>query len=225
MNAAAVIVCAGYGRRLGKVDKAVLNLSGNPLFYHTVETFAGIKEIKEIVLVLRKKHINLARELLSGKYSIKKVRVVEGGERRQDSVYNGLMAVSAAVENVLIHDGARPFISRRIIKRILSKLKKSQAVICGISVPDTVKIVEKGVVKKTLKRDSLFLIQTPQGFRRKLIIKAYKQFSGKHVSDDSCVLEHIGKKVEVIDGDRFNIKITYPQDIALAQAIIEKHKN
>ncbi|MBU1122182.1 MAG: 2-C-methyl-D-erythritol 4-phosphate cytidylyltransferase [Candidatus Omnitrophica bacterium] len=224
MKASAVIVCAGYGRRLGKIDKAVLELEGKPLFYYAVKTFAGIDEIKEIVLVLRKKHLRAARVLIPHSYHNKKVFFVEGGARRQDSVCKGLAAVSSSVDNVLIHDGARPFISNRVIKNILNKLKKSEAVICGVKVPDTVKIVEKGIVKKTVERDNLYLIQTPQGFRRQLILTAYEQFGASNVTDDSSMLESLGYKVEVVKGDELNMKITYPQDIALAEAIIKRVK-
>ncbi|UCD15562.1 MAG: 2-C-methyl-D-erythritol 4-phosphate cytidylyltransferase [Candidatus Omnitrophota bacterium] len=224
MNAGAVIVCAGSSRRLGNIDKPVFKLGDNPLFYHSFKAFAGIKEIKEIVLVLREKHLKQAKELIPPRYRNKRVLFVCGGRQRCHSVYNGLVSLGKKTEYVLIHDGARPFVSRKLIRRILGELVKHPAVICGIEVGDTVKKVEAGFVSRTLERSRLFSIQTPQAFKKDLILGAYKKLRGGKVFDDSQVLEMRGEKIKVIAGDRFNIKITYPQDIVLAKAIYRRGK-
>jgi 2-C-methyl-D-erythritol 4-phosphate cytidylyltransferase len=216
MKIGAVIVCAGRGKRLGK-DKSILNLKGKPLFWYAVNTFQKIKKIKQIILVLKKSHFKLAKKLVKDK----KVFLVEGGKERKDSVYNGLINLKKDIDYVLIHDGARPFVSKELILRIIRNLKKYPAVICGIKTRDTLKIIKNGFVKKTLKREEVFLIQTPQGFKKDLILSAYK-LKKKKIYDDAQVLEIIGKKIKVIEGDIFNFKITYPQDFHLAKVINER---
>ncbi|MDP2923445.1 MAG: 2-C-methyl-D-erythritol 4-phosphate cytidylyltransferase [Candidatus Omnitrophota bacterium] len=213
-----VVVCAGKGKRLGrKVDKAILNLKGKPLFYHTFKTFQNIKEIKEIVLVLRRKHFNLAKRLIKDK----RVKLAKGGYERKDSVYNGLSVLNKSIDYVLIHDGARPFVDKKIIRRLLRELKKYPAVICGIRPKDTVKLINGKFIKKTLDREKLFLVQTPQGFKKVLLLKAYSKLKNRKVFDDAQVLELVGEKVKIVEGEASNIKITYPQDILLAKAILQ----
>lgn len=215
-----IIVCAGTGKRLGKIDKAVLPLAGKPLFYHTFCAFALMKTIDQIILVLRKKHFALARKLISDP----RLCLVEGGLQRKDSVLNGLLAVGKNIDFVLIHDGARPLISRKVIALMIRTLKKWPAVICGVSSKDTVKIVEKGVIRKTLPRENIFLIQTPQGFHKTVIEEAYKKIGNKKIYDDAQAVELRGGKVRVIDGNRTNMKITYPEDVDFVRQIMTKNK-
>ena len=217
-----VIVSAGKGKRLAKGDKATLRLSGKPLFCKALLTFKSIKGIEEIVLVLRKENFPLAKKQIKTKF----ITLAEGGAKRADSVFKGLLALSKDIEYVLIHDAARPFVTKRIILDILKELKKHPAVICGLRCPDTLKLVRKSLVRKTLSREDVYLIQTPQGFRRKSIVSAYQRFRGKNLArsktgltDDAQMLEIIGKKVKVIPGELSNFKITYPQDLKLAKII------
>ena len=213
MNIGVVIACAGEGKRLGK-DKSILSLKGKPLFWYAVNTFQKIRKIKQIVLVLKKKHFKLAKKLIKNK----KVSLVKGGREREDSVYNGLFNLKKDIDYVLIHDGARPFVSKELILRIIKNLRKYSAVICGIKTRDTLKIVEGGFVKKTLKRENIYLIQTPQGFKKNLILSAYKS-KKKKIYDDAQSLEIMGKKIKIVEGDIFNFKITYPEDLYLAKVI------
>jgi 2-C-methyl-D-erythritol 4-phosphate cytidylyltransferase len=217
MKAAVVIVCAGCGKRLGKVDKSILELDGKPLFYHTYKVFSRIRGIDEIVIVLQQKHFKSAEKIIKDR----RVSFVEGGRERKDSVYNGLLHLSEEIKYVLIHDGARPFVTPSLILDILRQLKKFPAVICGVESRDTLKVVEGGFVKKTLDRSNIFSIQTPQGFRKDLIIKAYEKLRKKNAFDDAQVVEYFGEKVKVIEGSKENIKITYPEDVDLAKAIIQ----
>lgn len=210
-----IIVCAGEGKRLGRIDKAKLKLNGILLFLHTVEVFLKIKSVKQIVLVLRKKDLTLARR----KINDSRVTLAEGGKQRKNSVYNGLAALAKDINYVLIHDGARPFISKRQIDAIIRELKKFPAVICGLKSPDTLKIVKKGYVQKTIDRENTFLIQTPQGFKKSLLMKAYQKFQDQNITDDAQLLEFLGKPIRVIPGEINNFKITYPQDVKLAKAI------
>jgi len=220
-----VIVSAGKGKRLAKGDKATLKLSGKPLFCKSLNTFKSIKGIKEIVLVLRRSNFALAKKHIKGKNT----SLVEGGKKRADSVFKGLSALSKDIEYVLIHDAARPFITKKTILDILKELKKHPAVICGLRCPDTLKLVKKGVVRETLNRENVYLIQTPQGFRRKVILQAYKKFRKRRftplkagLTDDAQMLEAIGKPVKVIYGDIFNFKITYSRDFRLAKIISDE---
>ena len=216
MRIGVVIVCAGQGLRLGKGDKATLNLADKPLFYHTFCAFKGLKEISQIVLVLRKKNFSLAKQLICDR----RLTLVEGGVRRRDSVGNGLGALGKNITHVLIHDGARPFASQKLIKRTIQTLGKSDAVICGVSCQDAIKSIGKDKVKATLSRSELVRIQTPQGFKKSLILKAYKALGKADVVDDAQAVELLGGKVKVIRGEANNIKITYPQDVKYAQTII-----
>ncbi|UCC94522.1 MAG: 2-C-methyl-D-erythritol 4-phosphate cytidylyltransferase [Candidatus Omnitrophota bacterium] len=216
MNVGVVIVCAGKGKRLGNPDKAILKLRDEPLFSYAVGTFAKIKEVKQIVLVLSKRHLSIVQELIKDK----RVTLIEGGRHRRDSVYNGLCALDRKIQHVLIHDGARPFVSRGVIQCILKALKKHPAVICGIKTRDTLKVINsQRVVKKTLNRDGVVSIQTPQGFRKDLIIEAYRRAPKAPVTDDAQLVERMGEAVKVIEGDILNFKITYPEDVCFAERL------
>jgi 2-C-methyl-D-erythritol 4-phosphate cytidylyltransferase len=221
MKVGAVIVCAGQGKRFGRrADKAIFSLGGKPLFYHSVSVFSAIDEIEQIVLVLRKEHFALAHQLTLCLGS--RICLVKGGKERNDSVCRGLDALDKNITHVLIHDGARPFVSRVLVKRLIKELKKFPAVICGLACRDTVKEVRGGFITKTLDREKIFLAQTPQGFKLKLIKKAFCSLRGKRVFDDAQILELTKKRVKIIEGESRNFKVTYPQDIVLAQALIEE---
>lgn len=208
-NVGVVIVCAGRGKRLGKQDKAVLSLDGKPLFYHSVDLFGKIKEINQIVLVLKKKNFSLAKKVINDK----KIILVAGGKQRKDSVYNGLRALSKDIEYVLVHDGARPFVKKDLVLRVLEALKRNHAVICGIPAVDTLKYIDGSYVNHTLNRGKIVCAQTPQGFKKDLLLEAYAKLGKKKAFDDAQAVEYLGGKVKVVKGDRGNIKITYPQDV------------
>lgn len=216
MKVGVVIVLAGKGKRLAKGDKAALSLDGKPLFCKALTTFKGIKGVKEIALVLRKSNFSLAKKFTKGK----NVTLVEGGAERTDSVFKGLLSLGKDIDYVLIHDGARPFVTKRIILDILKELKKHPAVICGLKCPDTLKLVKQSFVKKTLAREEIYLVQTPQGFKRKIIVEAYRKFKRRRFTDDARMIEAMDKPVKVIKGDSLNFKITYPQDLKLAKKLI-----
>jgi len=216
-NVGAVIVCAGQGRRLGR-DKAAIRLEGKPLFYHAYKLFKDIKEIKQIVIVLRRKNFSFARTLIKDK----RVSLVEGGVRRQDSVFSGLSRLDKNIGYVLIHDGARPFTPKAVIAEMLKNVKRYPAVICAVKSRDTLKKVRGNFVKNTLNRNDLVMVQTPQVFKKNLIMDAYRKFNHKDTFDDAQLFEFMKKKVKIVNGSYFNIKITYPYDMILANAIIKQ---
>ncbi|MCK9614725.1 MAG: 2-C-methyl-D-erythritol 4-phosphate cytidylyltransferase [Candidatus Omnitrophica bacterium] len=215
-NVGAVIVCAGKGKRLG-ADKAAIKLEGKPLFYHTYKLFKDIKAIKQIVIVLRKKNFTLAQKLIKDK----RVSLAEGGVRRQDSVFAGLSRLDKNIGYVLIHDGARPFTPRAVIVEMLKNVKKYPAVICAVKSRDTLKGIRGNFVKNTLNRNDIAMVQTPQAFKKSLLLDAYQKFNHRNTFDDAELFEFMKKKVRIVNGSHRNIKITYPQDMVLAKALLK----
>ncbi len=219
MKVGVVIVCAGRGLRLKKGDKATLSLADKPLFYHAVNIFKNIKEVNQIALVLRKKNFALAKNLIDDR----RVILVEGGPKRKDSVYNGLQVLNKNISHVLIHDGARPFTSQRLVYRLIATLTKNDAVIPVISSKDALKLIENDKVKNTLSREKIGCVQTPQGFKKSLLLKAYSSLGSKDAVDDAWAVELLGHEVKTIRGQINNIKITYPQDVQHAQMLIQSN--
>ena len=221
----AIIPASGLGKRLGSgVDKAFAHLAGRPLVAHTLSVFQDSPDIDEIVLVARAEYLEQAHALI-GDYGFTKVNaVVEGGKStRQESVYNGLSNVSPNCNIVVIHDGARPFVTEEIIAASIQAAREDGAAIAAVPVVDTIKLSEDGrFVSSTPDRKQLYAVQTPQTFTRDLIESAYKQaledsFVG---TDDASLVEHLGRPVRIVAGSYENIKITNPVDIATGNAIL-----
>ncbi len=215
MRLALVLVCAGKGKRL-KRDKPVLSIHGKPLFYHAYRAFKNILAIKQIVMVMRQEHIKPAARLVDDA----RVCFVPGGEFRRDSVLNGLYALDENITHVLIHDGARPLVTKRVIDGLIVGLKQHNAVICALVARDTLKIVKGDRVERTMARENIVSVQTPQGFRKELIFKAYKNLKRADFYDDAQLVERLGEPVLVVEGDMRNIKITYPGDIEFAKMFL-----
>jgi 2-C-methyl-D-erythritol 4-phosphate cytidylyltransferase len=226
MKTDALITAAGKGRRMGgKVKKQFISLRGIPLLLYTLRAFEEFEGIARIHLVLDGGDFEYCRREIIQKYGIKKVvQLVPGGDRRQDSVWNGLKAMEGHCDMVIVHDGVRPFVSTGILKRLLAAMQDVQAVVTAIPAQDTIKRVDgSGNVLDTLQRNTLFHIQTPQGFRYDVIREAYKRAIEEDVwgTDDAYFVERMGIQVKVIEGSSFNIKITTPEDIAQAHSILK----
>lgn len=223
--AAAVIVAAGSGRRMGgDRKKQYLLLSGRPILAHTLEAFDRAPAVERVVLVVPAADLEEVRSgvlpLFGGHTP---VELVAGGERRQDSVRNGLAALGPETGIVLIHDGVRPFVSAKNIEDCVSAAKEHGAAVLAVPASDTLKAVgEDGVVRKTLDRSRVWLAQTPQAFELELIRKAHSKAlaEGLSVTDDAALAEHLGIGVRVVPGSRANIKITTPEDLDMARAIL-----
>lgn len=217
-RAGAVIVAAGAGRRLGgQVRKQYLEIAGEPVLLRAIRPFLEHPEIGAVVVVLPPQDVRdppaWIREL--------EVTLAPGGAERGDSVWNGLMALSAEADPVLIHDGARPFVSAPIIERVLAGARSGGA-IAAIRVADTIKRVgEEGRIEVTLDRSYLWQAQTPQGFPREVILGAYRRArqDGVAATDDAALCELYGASVSVVEGSAENIKITRPADLVLADAL------
>jgi 2-C-methyl-D-erythritol 4-phosphate cytidylyltransferase len=185
----------------------------------------SVPEVDEIILVVNAEEIERAREEIVGTYGLKKVTdIVEGGEWRQGSVFKALRALSSGVEMVLVHDGARPLATPALFTRAIKALRDCEGVITAVAVVDTVKEVEGGWVVRTPDRRRLWAIQTPQCFRSPALLDAHERANqeGVWATDDAALLERYGYRVRVVEGELTNLKITYPRDIILAEALIEE---
>ncbi len=215
---AAVIVAAGDGKRFGERKQFVF-LKGKPVLEWTLEAFNDHPEVDSIILVLPDEE---DRKHYGHRYG-KITEIVRGGERRQDSVWQGFRLIDrTATEVVLVHDGARPFPGRDLITRVIAGAREHGAVVPVVPADDTLKEVEDGVVKRTLDRSRVFRAQTPQGFRLAVLQDALEaarkeRFYG---TDESLLVERLGHRVMTVPGEPGNIKITNPQDIRIAEAII-----
>lgn len=223
----AIVLAAGTGRRMNsKVHKQYMLLMGKPVLYYALNAFEK-SMVTDIVIVTGAGETEYCRREIVERYCVQKVHaIVEGGKERYHSVYEGLKAAEGA-DYVLIHDGARPFLTEDIIARSIKTVKESSACVVGMPVKDTIKVVgEDGIAKETPARNTLWQIQTPQSFSYTLITDAYKRVLASDdlaVTDDAMVLEKAsGQKVRVIEGDYRNIKITTPEDLVIAEAYLKE---
>ena len=227
----AIVVAAGKGLRFkSKLPKPVAKLNSKPIIIYSLEIISKHPLISEIILVVNKENQKaIVRETRN--YHIGKIfKVVTGGRRRQDSVHNGLKEVDKKADFVLIHDAARPLIDSRILSSVINEASSSGAAIVGVPVKATIKkatrpqghkVTSKAIVKETLDRNSLWEIQTPQVFDKNLILKAFDKFGKIHVTDDAMLVEKLGRKISIVLGSYRNIKITTPEDLSLAEAILK----
>ena len=227
-KSAAIVLAAGQGKRMqSHVQKQFLLLNGRPLITYALEAFEN-SPVDQIILVAGPDEIRYCQEEIAEKYGFSKVtKVIAGGRERYHSVYEGLKAAEG-VEYVLIHDGARPLLDQEIISRSLEGAKKYGACVVGMPVKDTIKTSgADGFVESTPDRSALWQVQTPQAFYYPWILEAYKKLFSREeyqqgVTDDGMVLESMtAHKVKLIEGSYFNIKVTTPEDMAVAEALLE----
>ncbi|KJE27235.1 2-C-methyl-D-erythritol 4-phosphate cytidylyltransferase [Geobacillus kaustophilus] len=222
MNYEAIVLAAGQGKRMNAgMNKQFLELGGEPLIVRTLNVFERDERCARIVLVVNPAERSRF-ELLLDRFRIRKVAAfADGGEERQHSVYNGLQAL-AGEEIVLIHDGARPFVRVHHLHELADAAIQYGAAIPAVRVKDTIKKVDGLFVEQTIDRSSLWAVQTPQAFRLSLIMEAHKaaKQAGYLGTDDASLVERIGKPVKIIEGDYRNIKLTTPEDLLFAEAIL-----
>lgn len=223
----AIIPAAGVGVRM-QSDRAkqMLELNGVPLLIHTLRRFEACGSIDHIILVLQP---DLTAEVLGliSRFGLKKIlRVVAGGAERQDSVYRGLQVLDGSDTGVVaIHDAVRPFVRPEEIKVVVDRAASKGAAIMALGATDTIKQVKSGKTQKTLDRRRIYHAQTPQAFRFAVIREAYDRAykDGFVGTDDSQLVERLGRSVSVVEGSPINIKITRPLDLCLAQAILSQY--
>ncbi len=220
----AVIVAAGEGVRMGGGPrKQYRNLGKFPILVHTLFAFDRNPEIDYIVLALPESDRSFCQEKIIAPFDFNKnIQLVSGGASRQESVYNGLKAVEGDCDIVVIHDGVRPFVSDRLVSESVAGAREYGACIAAVPVKDTLKIVKNNAIQKTLPRDQVWLAQTPQAFRYDLIVKAHETARKEQFkeTDDAALVEHFGGEVYLIEGELLNIKITTPEDLKIAKAIL-----
>ena len=215
----AVIVAAGRSSRMGGVDKTFAPLLGTPLIAHTVERFEAHPRVAEIALVLAAESVERGRELAESRDWRKVTQVCAGGQRRQDSVYNGLTALSAC-DLVLVHDGARPCLDAATLERGIQAAAEHGAAVAGTPVKDTIKRVSPDlVVENTPERARLWAAQTPQVFRYDLLLEAHQR-SEEDFTDDAAMVESLGHPVRMFEGTYENIKVTTAGDLVIAEAFL-----
>jgi 2-C-methyl-D-erythritol 4-phosphate cytidylyltransferase len=202
----------------GRVSKQFLRINDRPLLAYTLDPFQKHPLIDDIILVTREEDIPFCWEEIVQKEGFSKVsQVVAGGQERQDSVYQGLLALDKETDWVVIHDGARPMISWKTINAVLEAAVEKGAAIVGVPAKDTIKLVNPDLtVQDTPPRELLWHIQTPQVFRKTLVLKAYQEAiaHGWQGTDDASLVEKLGVPVYVVQGEYTNIKITTPEDFA-----------
>ena len=225
----AIIVAAGKGTRMKSaagVSKQYIEIMGKPVILRTIEKFTESEAVDEIVIVLMKDDEAYFRENIFSKIKSKKtVKIAYGGKERFESSLNGIKATSQDSETILIHDGVRPFVKISEIERVSIRAKETGAAVLAVKAKDTVKLVSDGIIESTPDRERVYLIQTPQGFSRKLLIAAYEDLlnskDGFMPTDDASVVERYGARVGVVEGSYENIKITTVSDLAFAEAILK----
>lgn len=227
-KSAAIVLAAGQGKRMqSHVQKQFLLLNGRPLITYALEAFEN-SPVDQIILVAGSDEIRYCQEEIAEKYGFSKVtKVIAGGRERYHSVYEGLKAAEGA-EYVLIHDGARPLLDQEMISRSLEGAKEYGACVVGMPVKDTIKTSgADGFVESTPDRSALWQVQTPQAFFYPWISQAYEKLFSREeyqqgVTDDAMVLEAMtSHKVKLIEGSYFNIKVTTPEDMAVAEALLK----
>lgn len=217
-----VIPAAGQGKRMkAGMNKQLMELQNEPLIVRTLKVFENDEWCRGIIVVINEAERTQFEQLFS-RFHIKKITaIVGGGKERQHSVYNGLRAIKNS-DIVLIHDGARPFVTIELIHQLVNEAKEHGAAIPAVRVKDTVKKVRGQFVEETVERSSLWAVQTPQAFHVSLVLRAHEQAQkdGYIGTDDASLVERIGGKVKIVEGDYRNIKLTTPDDLLFAEAIL-----
>jgi 2-C-methyl-D-erythritol 4-phosphate cytidylyltransferase len=231
----AIVPAAGIGKRFGSgTNKSFQNLCAKPVIIWSLQVIESIDGVAEIIPVLKKEDMAHGKEAIDN-FGLSKIkRIAPGGKERQDSVYNGLKLIEDKNCVVLIHDGARPLIEKDLIENAIGNtrgFKDFDGIVFGVPVKDTIKEIfrsktemkEEIIVKKTLNRNALWAIQTPQFFSYKTIIKAYENAMKEdfYATDDAALLERYGGKIKVIMGSYKNIKITTPEDLEIAEFFLK----
>ena len=216
----AIVVGAGASARMGGVDKVFAPLLGRPLVAHALDALAAAPEITDVVLVLSEQRMAQGCRLLAGGPWPAAWRACPGGPRRQDSVRCGLEALGA-VEWVLVHDAARPCLTSELAGRVLHAARETGAAVAAVPVRDTIKVVDAdGTVLETPDRDRLWAVQTPQVFRRDLLVRAHETGGAAAATDDAALVEALGHPVRVVLGSPGNLKVTTAEDLALVEAVL-----
>ncbi|MFZ7104384.1 MAG: 2-C-methyl-D-erythritol 4-phosphate cytidylyltransferase [Peptococcaceae bacterium] len=228
-NTVVIIVAAGQGKRMGAhINKQYLKLLDRPVLAYSLEAFESHPFIQGMIIVAKEDEIPLCREEILGPYKFSKVMdIVPGGKERQDSVWAGIKALPDECELVVVHDGARPLITPDIITNTHKAARETGAAIAAVPVKETIKRVSLyNNVIRTIPRQELWSVQTPQVFKKDILVAAYENAHQKGIrgTDDASLVESIRKEVKVVMGSYENIKITTPEDLTLGASILQRRK-
>lgn len=219
----AIVLAGGKGKRMGaKVSKQYINIKEKPILYYTLKKFIDNKFVDKTILVIPKEEIDYCEENILRKYNLRVDAIVEGGKERQDSVFNALRYITNC-DIVLIHDGARPMVTDKIIEDGIEYAKKYGAAAPGVIPKDTIKIKDSNnFSKETPNRQELVAVQTPQVFNYDLIKGCHEKVNliGDVVTDDTSVVEKYGHKVYLYEGNYTNIKVTTPEDLLIIEKLL-----
>lgn len=234
MPTTVIIPAAGLGTRMAsatthKISKQFFELAGTPILIHTLRAFVRVPQIGKLVVALRGHELEPFHARLAAEPYAERVKLVEGGDNRQDSVYNALRAITAQPDDiVLVHDGVRPFIPEQVIVNVIAAVREHGAAIVGLPAVDTVKQVERtsagAIISTTIPRERVVMAQTPQGFRYGILREAFDDavVHGFVGTDEASLVERLGRDVYVVMGSPRNIKITTPADMELAELYIQQ---
>lgn len=225
-----IIAAAGMSNRMGsKINKQFLAINNKPILAHSIEKFEKCKYIDEIIVVTKEEEVEYCRKEIVKKYGFKKVtNIIKGGKERQDSIYNGLLALNERADIILTHDGARPFVKVETIEEGIRGVVSHGACVIGVPVKDTIKVVDDDEeVHHTPKRSMLWAAQTPQCFWVDLLKDGYEMAASEGIvgTDDSSLVERIGHQIKMIMGSYDNIKITTPEDLVIAESLLKDKEN
>jgi len=225
-----IIPAAGQGKRMkNRVNKQFILLQGMPVIVHTLRIFQAAGVISDIVLVCAPGEEDYYRKEIISNYRITKPTVVvTGGKERQDSVYSGLSNISDDCRYVMVHDGARPLATAELVARVAEEVRITGAAVAGVPVKDTIKRTDpEGYITETLPRERLWNIQTPQAFELKMLKRAHLEARarGFYGTDDAALIERLGQPVKIVPGLYENIKLTTPEDLIIAEAILERRES
>ena len=225
-----IFPAAGQGKRMGLgFNKIFTELSGKPILIQTLLTFSRCDCVDELIIAVDINEMEIIRKVLSKIPKLKPYKIVAGGSERQYSVYNGLMAVDPASDIVLVHDAARPLISETVIQNVINEVMISGSAVCAVPVKDTTaEINEMGFIERVPDRNKLWAIQTPQGFKKEILIEAHKKAQEDNFlgTDESSLVRRTSHAVKLVMGDYNNIKVTTPTDLVIAEMLFgQKVKN
>ena len=216
----AIITAGGTSSRFGNANKLLQKIHSKEIITHTVEAFLTSAEISEVIISANSSIIGELKNIFK---DIAKIKIVEGGSTRQQSVFNGILECCDC-DYVLIHDGARPMIAAEIIKNTIKMVQEKGSLTVAAKTIDTIKQVDKNLkIIKTIDRSNLYNTQTPQAFSYTVIKEAHEKLAGRNFTDDAGMLEFLGQDVYILEGEYKNIKITTQSDIELAKIYLDKH--
>ena len=222
----AIFPAAGQSRRMhSKTNKNFLQIKDQPILIHTLKKFSKSDKIDKLIIAAAPDEVEIVKEMLKKITGLKPFQVVAGGSERQYSIANALEFIDDDSEVILVHDAARPMVTVKTIDKVVDMAKLHGAAIAAVKEKNTIKIVDDNdFVIDTPPRSTLVSVQTPQGFRREIILKAYEQAKIENFlgTDDSSLVERLGYKVKIVQSDYKNIKLTTPEDIIIAEAFLKE---